>query len=240
MTDVKAPERIWVTSEYSLWPTFRSFTASDLDHSNDDGTCDYPEYVCADLYDALAKERDELQAEIARLTAERDDWAYKFNEGCNTYSEMYVSLEKAEDERDAAIKALCEAAKAKGQAEGKLAASEMAGVVEGWKTRAEKAEAERDQALARAAAAAMEMREQAASATREMQDINPVGKDYGRENAIYQAETMIRALPIDPDAQKALDAMLAQAQEDAIREAADAYKNGIGAILALLNDGGRG
>ena len=57
---------------------------------------------------------DDAKAKIARLAAERDD----------------------------AIKALSEAAKARGQAEGKLAASEMAGVVEGWKTRAEKAEAE--------------------------------------------------------------------------------------------------
>ena len=69
MTDVKAPERIWVTGEYRIWPTFRSFTASDLDHSNDDGTCDYPEYVRADLYDALAKERDELRADIVRYRA---------------------------------------------------------------------------------------------------------------------------------------------------------------------------
>lgn len=58
MTDM--PERIWITSETCLWPTYRSFYASNLDHSNDEGT--YPEYVRADLYDAA-------QAEIARLTA---------------------------------------------------------------------------------------------------------------------------------------------------------------------------
>lgn len=56
------PERIWITGESCLWPTFRHFHASDLDHSNDEGTCDYPEYVRADLYDAA-------QAEVARLTA---------------------------------------------------------------------------------------------------------------------------------------------------------------------------
>lgn len=67
---------------------------------------------------------------------------------------MQAEIARLTDERDAAIKAMCEAAKAKGQAEGKLAASEMAGVVEGWKTRAEKAEAERDKAVAAAYEAA--------------------------------------------------------------------------------------
>ncbi|MGN7867736.1 hypothetical protein [Paracoccus sp. 22332] len=52
--DTQAPERIWVTGEYSIWSTFRSFNASDLDHRNDDGTSDYPEYVRADLADARA------------------------------------------------------------------------------------------------------------------------------------------------------------------------------------------
>ena len=52
--DTQAPERIWITSERSLWPTHRSFTASDLDHSNDDGTSDYQEYVRADLVPAPA------------------------------------------------------------------------------------------------------------------------------------------------------------------------------------------
>ena len=52
--DTQAPERIWITSERSLWPTHRSFTASDLDHSNDDGTSDYPEYERRDLADARA------------------------------------------------------------------------------------------------------------------------------------------------------------------------------------------
>lgn len=99
--------------------------------------------------------------------------------------------------RDTAIKALCEAAKAKGQAEGKLAASEMAGVIDGWKNRAEKAEAERDQALARAAAAAMEMRDRASDY---VQSHNQSGVTY---NWSGMAET-IRAIPINPDAEAAL------------------------------------
>ena len=60
--DTQAPERIWITSERSLWPTHRSFTASDLDHSNDDGTSDYQEYVRADLVPAPAVPDD-----VARL-----------------------------------------------------------------------------------------------------------------------------------------------------------------------------
>ena len=54
MTDTQAPERIWLTGEYSIWSTFRSFNASDLDHSNDDGTSDYQEYVRADRVPAPA------------------------------------------------------------------------------------------------------------------------------------------------------------------------------------------
>ena len=45
MTD--APERIWVTAREYISPAFRSFKATDLDHRNDDGSCDYPEYHLA-------------------------------------------------------------------------------------------------------------------------------------------------------------------------------------------------
>ena len=64
--DTQAPERIWITSERSLWPTHRSFTASDLDHSNDDGTSDYPEYVRADL--SAAREAAAAQAMREAIT----------------------------------------------------------------------------------------------------------------------------------------------------------------------------
>ena len=64
--DTQAPERIWITSERSLWPTPRSFTASDLDHSNDDGTSDYPEYVRADL--SAAREAAAAQAMREAIT----------------------------------------------------------------------------------------------------------------------------------------------------------------------------
>ena len=63
--------------------------------------------------------------------------------------------DKAEAERDAAIAALGEAARLRGEAEGKLLAAEMPGVLEGWMRRAEKAEAAlqraRDDALEEAA-----------------------------------------------------------------------------------------
>ncbi len=53
---------------------------------------------------------------------------------------MALRVEKAEAERDAALKLLDETSRKLGEAEGKLAASEMAGVVEGWRERAEKAD----------------------------------------------------------------------------------------------------
>jgi hypothetical protein len=54
---------------------------------------------------------------------------------------LRAQLAEVEAERDAAIAAMSEAARKRGEAEGKLAASEMAGVVEGWRDRALKAEA---------------------------------------------------------------------------------------------------
>lgn len=72
---------------------------------------------------------------------------------------------------------------------------------------------ERDQSHAQAAAAAMDMRERAATHTQ--------WTAWGERHVLTEAaRKAIRALPIDPDAQKALDKLLAQAREDAIREAA--------------------
>ena len=91
-----------------------------------------------------------------------------------------------------------------------------------------------DHALAQAAAAAMEMRDRAAQAAYHWWDDDDVRQH-------------IRALPTDPDAQKALDEMLEKAREDAIREAADIVNKNRDisgwvshdAILALINDGCR-
>ena len=54
----------------------------------------------------------------------------------------------AEAERDAAIRALSEASRKQGEAEGKLLASEMAGIVEGWKARVETLKAENERMTA--------------------------------------------------------------------------------------------
>ena len=59
------PERIWVTGEMSLWQTSKHFTASNLDHSNDDGSSDYPEYVRSDLFNSQAAEIAKLRAALA-------------------------------------------------------------------------------------------------------------------------------------------------------------------------------
>ena len=69
----------------------------------------------------LAAERDIANEQIYGLAEEREKWK-----------------ERAE----AAERRLFDAFRAQGKAEGKLAASEMAGVVRGWKERAESAEAE--------------------------------------------------------------------------------------------------
>lgn len=56
--------------------------------------------------------------------------------------EAAAALDRAEAARDEAISQLSGISRSLGEAEGKLAASEMAGIVEGWKARAERAEAE--------------------------------------------------------------------------------------------------
>ena len=78
----EAPERIWITGESCLWSSSRHFHASNLDHSNDDGTCDYPEYVRADLTDGWEAEKaraDALAQEVSELQEalrERDGGAH--------------------------------------------------------------------------------------------------------------------------------------------------------------------
>ena len=58
MADVKAPERIWAAAAKHGYGEWQDVT---------DGLPRPVEYVRADLYDALAKERDELQAEVDKL-----------------------------------------------------------------------------------------------------------------------------------------------------------------------------
>lgn len=127
---------------------------------------------------------------------------------------------------------------------GKLTERDIAGMVRGMENKdAEIARltTERDTALARASAAALEMRERAADCA----DIKC--SKHGQYSLAQSCRDAIRALPIDPDAQQALDKMLAKAREDAIREAAAIVNKNRDisgwvshdAILALLNDGVR-
>lgn len=55
--------------------------------------------------------------------------------------ELEARAENAEHAFLAALKTMSDEARKRGEAEGRLAASEMAGVVDGWKARAEAAEA---------------------------------------------------------------------------------------------------
>jgi len=92
------------------------------------------------------------------LTARVDALIYHMSE-CHTLDnhdqqtviDMRDTIRALSAERDAlkqslekAVLACGEQARARGEAEGKLAASEMVGVVDGWKDRAEAAEAARD------------------------------------------------------------------------------------------------
>ena len=58
---------------------------------------------------------------------------------------ILAALTTAERDRDAAIKSASDGWRAAGEAKGKLEVSETAGVVEGWRQRAEAAERERDE-----------------------------------------------------------------------------------------------
>lgn len=129
------------------------------------------------LLRAVADERDAARAEIERLNN-------AMMKAVNQISDLAARL---------------------GQAEGRLAASELVGVVEGWKARAEKAEAERDEALAQVAVAY-----EAAAKTCSLAATNYLGKgadtDLGsRSRAICDVAFRIRAL-IPADAKAALEA----------------------------------
>ena len=64
----------------------------------------------------------------------------ELREAASTLTAQAAALVAAEKERDAAILAASEHARARGEAEGALHVSELAGVVDGWKARAEAAE----------------------------------------------------------------------------------------------------
>lgn len=96
---------------------------------------------------------------VARLDAiatciERGSTSYQgaavdaMREAATALTEQAAQIERLTRERDEAIREMSEWASKSGEAEGRLKASEWAGVVEGWKDRATTAERERDEARA--------------------------------------------------------------------------------------------
>ena len=70
-------------------------------------------------------------------------WPYRvLHDAVGTIRTLAAERDKLSKAPAGALANLADASRARGEAEGKLAASEMAGVVEGWKARAELAEAE--------------------------------------------------------------------------------------------------
>jgi len=109
---------------------------------------DHPESASAQADAAIAALRVERDAAIARekalLASNQEERTALVEAAVSLRRErdaLRAQLAKAHSERDAAIAAMSEAARKLGEAEGKLAASEMVGVVEGWRDRALKAEA---------------------------------------------------------------------------------------------------
>lgn len=161
------------------------------------------------LLRAVANERDAARVEIERLNN-------ALTEAVNQISDLSTRL---------------------GQAEGRLDASELVGVVEGWKARAEKAEAERDEARAQVATAY-----EAAAKTCSLAATNYLGKgadtDLGsRSRAICDVAFRIRAL-IPADAKAALEAYGREKVREGMKRAVDLYPQGIAAILAAMEKEG--
>lgn len=65
-------------------------------------------------------------------------------EAADEIERLRAEVERLQEEKAVAIKLLSDASRAQGVAEGKLAGSEIAGVVEGWRERAKRAEKEVD------------------------------------------------------------------------------------------------
>lgn len=199
---------------------------------------------------------DDAQAEIARLKLER---AYA-QDSLDAAKEEIARLTAELDELKASNHGLwgrletCRQDEVKLKAERDRAKELLQLCIKGNKALKDKTQI----ALAQAAAAAMEMRERAERDCRGWDDLEC-------DPSINLISNSIRALPIDPDAQKALDRLLAKAREDAIREmdmpgsfidswhkvtewceaegetvsAQTAWGEVKQAILALLTDGGR-
>lgn len=189
MDDVKAPERIWATGGARNGSWTDTAPARDWDaHA--------VEYVCADAMNALTKERDEAEAELLHY---RTKWLAQLKRA----NQAEAEIARLTAERDIL----------------KNWQDHNANEVPRLKMQIEAMQKGRDQALACAAAAAMEMREAAAGVTMLVGD-----------------HQRIRALPIDPDAQKALDRLLAKAREDALREALETFRAQIESMRQNVGD----
>jgi hypothetical protein len=127
---------------------------------------------------------------------------------------LRAQLATAHSERDAAIAAMSQAARKRGEAEGKLAASETAGVVEGWRDRALKAEA----ALATARADAVR---ETASVARQHIYYDSAGTGF-QEDAFDNAVLALIATPSAPSPEAVARAALDGFPSDDDREWIDA------------------
>lgn len=106
----------------------------------------YNETALGDTQDGLSLTGETQPAEelevVRRLNEALEDWTdLRDNESADLCRDALAIIEKLRAGRDAAILSMGEQARLRGEAEGALRASELAGVVEGWQRRAEAAEA---------------------------------------------------------------------------------------------------
>lgn len=99
----------------------------------------------------------DVQAARERLERRRDAWllntdAARVGVNLGDLRTILSALTTAEAARDEAIRQMSRLAWELGEAQGRLEGSELAGVVNGWRVRAETAERERDEARALAEA----------------------------------------------------------------------------------------
>ncbi len=96
---------------------------------------------------------DEIVALVERLRcmSRWETMTNEFDASDHIAAQAATTIEKLAGERDAALRECVAASRQAGEWQGKLEASELPGIVDGWKERALAAEAARDAALARVA-----------------------------------------------------------------------------------------
>lgn len=103
--------------------------------------------VARSMLARIADEFEAMSTALAAKDAELTDALDRLDLIRIDRDRLAAQLAEARKALDEAIKAAGEQAILRGEAEGKLAASEMAGIVDGWKRRAEAAEARLAEAL---------------------------------------------------------------------------------------------